>query len=148
MHRSETRPQIAARLGLGLVFTVFGLNGFLNFIPHAPPTGAAGAFIGALAASGYMFPLLKATEVVAGVLLLTRRAVPFALTLLAPVVVNIVAFHVFLDPAGSALGLVSLALGLYLAWTERAVFAPLFARRTADARTPRASAGGHANATA
>lgn len=148
MSRLETRAQTAARIVLGLIFTVFGLNGFLNFIPHAPPTGAAGAFIGALAASGYMIPLLKATEVIAGVLLLTRRAVPFALTLLAPVVVNIVAYHAFLEPSGIVLGVVALALGLYLAWMERAVFAPLFARRTSETATNvGVSAGGHATAT-
>ena len=101
-----------------------------------------------LALTPQLRTLLKATEVIAGVLLLARRAVPFALTLLAPVVVNIVAFHAFLDPAGSALGLVSLALGLYLAWTERAVFAPLFARRTSEtAPNVRVAPGGHATAT-
>jgi hypothetical protein len=137
-----------ARLALGLMFTIFGLNGFLGFIPTPPHPGEAGAFLGALAATGYMFPLIKGTELLAGVLLLAGRAVPFALTLLAPIVVNIVAFHLVLEPASSALALVALALGLYLAWTERAVFAPLFASGRRGARASRAPAGGHANATA
>jgi hypothetical protein len=137
-----------ARLALGLVFTVFGLNGFLGFIPTPPHPGDAGAFLGALAATGYMFPLIKLTELVAGLLLLAGRAVPFALTLLAPVVVNIVAFHLVLEPASLGLPIVTLVLGLYLAWTERAVFAPLFASGQRATRTARTSAGGHAGAPA
>jgi putative oxidoreductase len=68
-------------------------------------------------------------------LLLTGRYVPLALTLLAPIVVNIVLFHLFLEPATLALPIILLGLGLYLAWTERAAFAPLFKRRLeVDAR--------------
>jgi uncharacterized membrane protein YphA (DoxX/SURF4 family) len=148
MNLKRNRAQTAVRLTLGLIFTVFGLNGFLHFIPQPPTTPEAMAFGGALAATGYMFPLIKATEIVAGVLLLAGRAVPFALTLLAPVVVNIVAFHLFLAPAGAALGLIALALGLYLAWTERTVFAPLFATAKSAARGSHAAAGGHADAAA
>ncbi|MCA9535998.1 MAG: DoxX family protein, partial [Myxococcales bacterium] len=74
----------AARLFLGLAFTVFGLNGFLHFLPMPPMSGEPAAFMGALAATGYMFPLIKGTEVVAGLLLLGNRLVPLALTLLAP----------------------------------------------------------------
>src|ERR1051325_10301570 len=84
-----------ARLFLGLVFTIFGLNFFLHFMPTppAPPRGAA--FAGALFASGYLFPLLNVAELVAGVLLLSNRFVPLALTVLAPIVINIVGFHIF-----------------------------------------------------
>jgi uncharacterized membrane protein YphA (DoxX/SURF4 family) len=148
MNSKRNLPQTAARLTLGLIFTVFGLNGFLHVIPQPPTTAEAGASGAALAATGYMFPLIKVTEIIAGVLLLAGRAVPFALTLLAPVVVNIVAFHLFLDPAGSAIGLLTLALGLYLAWTERAAYAPLFSSAKSGARDSRAAAGGHASAAA
>jgi uncharacterized membrane protein YphA (DoxX/SURF4 family) len=119
-----------ARLILGLVFVVFGLNGFLHFLPQPPtPPPAVASFVGALAASGYFFPLLKLTETAAGALLLAGVLVPFALTVLAPIIVNIVAFHVFLAPGNWALVGVILVTELYLAWTYRAVFAPLFARR-------------------
>jgi uncharacterized membrane protein YphA (DoxX/SURF4 family) len=118
-----------ARVVLGLVFFVFGLNGFLHFLPQPPIPAAAGAFAGALAASGYFFPLLKATEVVAGALLLAGVFVPFALTLLAPIIVNIVAFHLFLAPGNFGLLGLILAAEIYLAWTHRASFALLFARR-------------------
>lgn len=112
---TESRATIAARLALGLTFAVFGLNGFLHFLPMPAHEGEAGAFMGALAASGYMFPLIKGIEVVAAVLLLSGRLPALALLLLAPIVVNIVAFHAFLAPAGLALGLVALALGVFLA---------------------------------
>ena len=132
-----------ARLLLGLVFTVFGLNGFFHFIPNPPHPGPAGVFLGALAATGYMFPLIKSVEVAGGVLLLSGRFVPLALTLLAPVIVNIAAFHLALDPAGAPVALVIVALEAYLAWSYREAFAPMLrarvhtpAKASSDARSP------------
>ena len=130
MINSTNKIRTAARITLGLLFTVFGLNGFLGFIPQPPHAGPAGELLGALAASGYMFPLVKAVELATGILLLAARFVPLALTLLAPVVVNIVAFHLFLEPATIAVPLVALGLGVYLAWTERGAYAPLFVARS------------------
>lgn len=127
MDKLTSRAPQAARLLLGAVFTVFGLNGFFNFLPMPPPPPAAGAFFGALAATGYMLPLLKSFEVFAGLLLLSGRMVPFALTLLAPIVVNIVAFHLFLAPQGLPLAIVVLGLGSYLAVVHRAAYRALFA---------------------
>src|SRR5882762_6738719 len=94
---------VAARLALGLIFFVFGLNGFLHFLPQPPAPPAAAAFGGALYATGYFIPLLKATEVLAGALLLAGVFVPLALTLLAPIIVNIAAFHLFLAPGNYAI---------------------------------------------
>jgi len=121
----------AARLFLGLVFTVFGLNFFLHFLPTPPPPPRAAAFAGALLGSGYLFPLLKTIEVVAGLLLLGGRFVPLALAVLAPIVINIVGFHLFLAPSGISLAVAVLAAELYLAWTYRAAFAPMLQARTA-----------------
>jgi putative oxidoreductase len=73
-----------ARLGLGLAFLVFGLNGFLQFLPQPPMSGAPADFLGALFVTGYMFPLIKGTEVLAGALLLSNRFVPLALTYWPP----------------------------------------------------------------
>jgi uncharacterized membrane protein YphA (DoxX/SURF4 family) len=115
-----------ARAFLGLVFTVFGLNGFLHFIPQPPISGAPAAWFGALYATGYMLPLIFATQLAAGVLLLSGRWVPLALTLLAPVIVNILGFHLFLAHGGYALPFVVLAVEVYLAWSYRDAFAPLF----------------------
>ena len=121
---------LGARVLLGLVFFVFGLNGFLEFLPAPPTTPAAAAFGGALFATGYFFPLLKLTEIAAGALLLSGRFVPLALTLLAPVIVNIVAFHVFLTPPPSlGLPLVLVALEIFLAWSYRGAFRPMLRAR-------------------
>ncbi len=119
----KTKGILAARILLGLIFFVFGLNGFFHFLPQPPMSGPPAEFAGALFASGYMFPLIKGTEVLAGILLLSGRLVPLALTVLAPVVVNIVAFHLFLAPAGLGLPLLVVALGVFLAWSYRSSFA-------------------------
>jgi putative oxidoreductase len=115
-----------ARILLGVVFFVFGLNGFLHFMPNPPPTPAAGAFFGALIATHYMFSLIFAPQVIGGALLLLGVAVPFALVILAPVVANILCFHIFLSPDLLPVALVVAALELFLAWYYRAAFAPLF----------------------
>ena len=122
------------RVLLGLTFFVFGLNGFFNFLPapkEAMPEGAM-TFIGALMGTKYMFPLVKGVEVLAGALLLSNRFVPLALTLLAPIVVNIVAFHTLLTPL-NPVAFAVLALELYLAWEYRAAFRPMLAARVAPA---------------
>jgi hypothetical protein len=118
-----------ARVFLGLVFTVFGLNGFLHFLPAPPAPPAALAFLGGLVGSGYMFPLIKGTEVVAGLLLLGNRFVPLALTLLAPVIVNIVLFHAVLAPAGLGIPLLVLFAEIYAAWSYREAFVPMLHAR-------------------
>lgn len=112
-----------ARVLLGLLFFVFGLNGFLNFMPTPPVPPSAGEFLGGLAATGYMFPLIKGTEVAAGALLLAGSFVPLALVLLAPVIVNIVLFHLVLAPGGYGMLAVILGLELFLAWSYRGSFA-------------------------
>jgi uncharacterized membrane protein YphA (DoxX/SURF4 family) len=116
---------LGARILLGLVFFVFGLNFFLHFIPQPPMSGPPADFAGAMMATGYLFVLVKVTEVASGALLLAGRFVPLALALLAPVVVNIVAFHAFLAPSGIAVPLVVLALEVFLAWSYRGAYAPM-----------------------
>lgn len=122
---------VVARFVLGAVFFVFGLNGFLNFIP--PPAGpmpeGAVAFGGALMQTGYMFPLIKGTEVAAGALLLCNRFVPLALAALAPVVINIFAFHLFLTPGDFGFAAVILFVEAYLAWAYRGAFRPMFSAK-------------------
>jgi uncharacterized membrane protein YphA (DoxX/SURF4 family) len=117
---------LVARVLLGLVFVVFGLNGFFHFIPQPPPPPAAAAFFGALAATGYMLPLIFAAQVIGGALLLLGR-VPLGIVVLAPVIVNIVAFHVFLAPDGLPVAVVVAALAVFLAWAYREAFGPMFA---------------------
>jgi len=148
MSSIQSKLPTVARYLLGLAFFVFGLNGFLHFIPQPPMSGPPANFIGALVASGYLIPLLKGTEVLAGALLLANRYVPLSLALLAPVLVNIVAFHVFLEPAALALPLVLLAAELYLARSYRDAFAPMLHAQNTPHVSPPASGRGRVTATA
>ena len=135
--RSITRYAApCARVLMGLVFFVFGLDGFLHFFPQPtePPSEGALSFGLALMKSGYMFPLIKGTEVVVGALLLANRFVALALVLIAPVVVNIFAFHAFLAPSGLVIASVIVALELYLAWVYRSAYRPLLVFRTTTHR--------------
>jgi uncharacterized membrane protein YphA (DoxX/SURF4 family) len=130
--KSFTRhfPTIA-RVLMGLMFFVFGLNGFLNFLPQPKtvlPEGAM-AFAGALMKTGYMMPLIFTTQLIVGALLLANRFVPLALVLLAPFLVNSIAFHVFLEPSGLVMAGVVAALELYLAWAYRRSYAALLTPR-------------------
>ncbi|MES1166032.1 MAG: DoxX family membrane protein [Verrucomicrobiota bacterium] len=120
----------AARLVLGLVFTTFGLNFFLHFLPMPPPPPRALVAMSGLMANGHLMPLAHATELVAGVLLLTGLFVPLALTLLAPLIVNIVAFHLAFAPSGLGLAVLVLALEIGLGWAYRSAFAPMLRART------------------
>ena len=128
--KTKLAPAIARYL-LGLPLLVFGLNAFLNFIPQpeTPIPERAAAFAGALVASGYMMPLIGLTLLGVGLLLVVNRFVPLALVLLAPFLVNSLAFHVFLEPAGLVPAGVFAALELYLAWAYRAAYRPLLTAR-------------------
>jgi len=120
-----------ARIIMGLAFLVFGLNGFLHFIPQpkdAMPEGVTTLMTGFMK-SRYMMPLIFGTQTLVGVLLLINCFVPLALALIAPVIVNIICFHVFLMPSTIAPGIVVAVLELYLAWSYRKAFAPMLAMR-------------------
>lgn len=121
---------LIARLLLGLIFLVFGLNGFLNFLDMGPmPTGLAGQFIGALAQSHY-FKFVAAVQVIGGALLLVNRFVPLALVILGPVIVNIISYHVFLNPTGIAVAIVVVILWLIVFYGHRQHFSGIFVHRT------------------
>ena len=111
----------ASRLSLGLVFLVFGLNGFFNFFSTQTPPQEAHAFLGGLASAPYFFPLLKGLEVLCGVALLFGRYVKLALVVLAPVVVNIALFHSFLDSSVNSLVVPLIVVLLYvqLIWKNK-----------------------------
>ena len=118
----------AARILLGLLFTVFGLNGFLHFIPAGPMPGLAGQFLMALALSHYM-SVVFALQLISGLFLLTNRFVPLALTLLAPVIVNIVLFHAFMAPAGLGMAIFAVILWILAAYPLRPAFSALLQSR-------------------
>ena len=117
---------LLSRILLGLVFVIFGANGFLHFIPMQPMPGAAGAFIGALAGSGYFY-VIAGLQVLGGLcLILGARFVALGLTLLGPIIVNIVLFHLFLAPQGLPVAIVVLLLSLFLLWVYRFKFPALW----------------------
>jgi putative oxidoreductase len=121
---------IIARILLGLIFLFFGLNGFLHFpFLNAPlPPGLAGQFVGAMAQSHYDL-VVSGIQVISGVLLLVNRYVPFALTILGPVIVNILLFHICLLPIGMAPGIVSAILWIILFIRYREYFSGIFVQR-------------------
>ena len=140
----ETRPRAKpsascifttiVRVLLGLMFLVFGLNGFLNFIPapkDLPPdlvTVSTGLMKG-----GYM-TVVSATEILVALLLLTNLFVPLALALLAPIVVGIITFHIAIAPATIVPGIVVLVMELYLAWAYRGAFRPMLQAKVSPGR--------------
>jgi uncharacterized membrane protein YphA (DoxX/SURF4 family) len=115
---------IITRSLLGLVFVVFGSNKFLHFIPNPPMQGLGAQFMGAMFVSHYLY-VVATFEVIGGLLLLSGRYGPLGLTLVGPVVVNILAFHTFMDPSGLPIALVVAALSLFLLWSYREHFAGL-----------------------
>jgi len=114
------------RIVLGAIFLVFGLNGFLAFIPMPPMNASATNFMTALAATGYFFPLLKLTEIVSGVLLITGKMQPLALLLLAPIVINIFFFHLLLSGTGLVFASMILVLHILLMIAHKESFLRLF----------------------
>ena len=119
---------VIAQYLAGVIFLVFGLNGFLNFIPLPPPGGIAGQFMGALYASHYLW-VIFAFQLVAAVLLLVNRFVPFAVAVLAPVIVNILFFHFLMAPSGLPLALFVAVLWALIFVNVRPAFAGLFQSR-------------------
>jgi putative oxidoreductase len=115
-----------ARVLLGLIYFIFGLNFFLHFIPNDQKMGeAAGHFIGGLFQAGYFFPFMKSIEVILGIFLLIRLFVPLSLVVLAPITLNIFLFHIFLEPATAGLSIAMLVLNVFLLWSYREYFKPL-----------------------
>ena len=128
--KSFTRflPHIA-RVLLGLLFLIFGLNGFLNFIP-APKDLAQDVITVSMALmkGGYL-NVVSADEILVAILLLTNRFVPLALALLAPIIVGILTFHIAIQPSTIGPGIVVTLLELYLAWSYRKAFCPMLAAK-------------------
>jgi putative oxidoreductase len=120
---------LIARILLGLVSVVFGLNGFLNFLNMGPmPTGLAGQFMIALFLSHYYW-VVAALQIAGGLLLLANRFVPLALVLLGPVIVNILCYHVFLNHAGAPPAIVVTVLWFIIFYANRQHFSGIFVQR-------------------
>ena len=117
-----------SRFLLGFIFLVFGLNGFLHFIPMPPPSGVAGQFLGSMFVTRYLL-FVFAIQLIGGVLLLINRYVPLALTILGPIIVNILLFHSLMNPAGLGLALLVTILWAVVFASVRSAFAGIFQAR-------------------
>ena len=120
---------LIARIIMGLIFVIFGLNGFLNFIKGPLPPGLAGQFVGALMQSHYVW-VVAAAQVIGGALVLIGRYVPLGLAILAPVIVNILAFHVLLMPAGAQMAILVTICWIIAFIPVRQYFSSLFVQKT------------------
>ncbi|WP_180541774.1 hypothetical protein [Nevskia soli] len=120
---------LIARYLLGLIFLVFGLNGFLHFLPGPIPPGVAGQFLTALIESHYVVVIFL-LQLIPGILLLVNFYVPLALTLLAPVIANIFFFHLLMAPSGLPMAILVIVLWSLVFYSARGAFAGIFARRT------------------
>ena len=119
---------IIARVLLGLMFFVFGLNPFLKFIPSPQLEGVWGQFLGALIVSHYVW-LVGATQVVSGALFLIGRYVPLAIALSGPVIVNIIAYHVTMQRSNALPAILATICWIILFCWYRASFAPLWVQK-------------------
>ncbi len=109
------------RILLGIILIIFGVNKFGHFMPMPPMEGDAATFMNGLGVSGYMFPLLGIMEIGIGILLALKKAVPFALILLAPLAINMVLFHIFMAPQGivpAALVFIFNTILIYTNWNS------------------------------
>lgn len=123
---------VVARMLLGLIFLVVGLNGFLLFIKAPPLGGTAEAFSGTMIASHYTW-FTSGVQVIAGIMLLTNQYVPLALVVLAAVLANILAFHITMLPSGLPLALLTTVIWFAVALPLRSHFASLSVRKASYA---------------
>jgi uncharacterized membrane protein YphA (DoxX/SURF4 family) len=134
MKMSSTMKVVAAiaRILLGAIFVVFGLNLYLNFLHMGPmPTGVAAEFFGALASTHYLY-VVAVFQVIPGLLLLFNRYVVLALALLAPVIFNILVIHILMAPSGLLLAVIVALLWVLVFHRHRAAFSFLLQKRTED----------------
>lgn len=122
---------LIVRILMGLIFFVFGLNKFHQFIPGQLPSGLAGQFMTVMVTSKYMV-VVGAFETVGGLLLLLNRYVPLALCLLAPIIVNVLIVGVLLTGQALGPGLVVAAFWLILFVRYRSAFAGIFQPQLAN----------------
>ncbi len=116
------------RIALGLALVIFGSNMILHFIPMDAPDAntPAGQFMNSLGATGYIFPVVGFLEVIIGAMLLLKKWVAFALILLAPISINILLFHLFLDIPGLSIAVLIVVFNAVLIFKHWPQYKPLF----------------------
>lgn len=121
----KQKLEMGARILLGLIYVIFGLNFFFQFIPMPPPPENMGALMGALMSTGYMMYLVKMIEIVCGALLIANLFVPLSMILLAPITINIFLIHLMMAPAGLGLAIPMVVLTAIVAWARWSQFQPV-----------------------
>lgn len=121
----KQKVDLGARILLGLIYVVFGLNFFFQFLPMPPPPEKMMTIMGGFMATGYLLTLVKVIEVTCGALLLAGKFVPLSMILLAPISVNIFLIHAFVAPEGLPIAIVIVALSGAIAWARFDQFKPI-----------------------
>lgn len=122
----KSKLDMGARIVLGLIMIVFGLNFFLQFIPMPPPPEKMMKVMTAFMEIGYILPFVKVIEIVAGLMLLANMFTPLALILLAPIILNILCVHTLIDTSGLPMALLLVAIEIFLVCNRWDKFKPLF----------------------
>jgi len=120
-----SKIKVVIRYLLGAMLLVFGLNGFLQFMPMPPLTPEAGEFMGALVKTDYIMPFISVVKIVCGILLLSNKYVSLALVLVFPVLLNAFLFHLILDIGGIAGALFAIAMNIYLFFVNKENYSSL-----------------------
>ncbi len=121
----KQKIELGARILLGLIYVVFGLNFFFQFLPMPPPPEKMMTIMGGFMATGYLLTLVKILEVGCGLLLLAGKFVPLAMILLAPITVNILLIHAFAAPEGLPIAAALVTFSLLIAWARFDQFKPI-----------------------
>lgn len=122
----KDKIEMGLRILIGVLLLMSGLNKFFNFMQMPELTDSAGSFMTALFSTGYIFPIIGLVEIVGGGLLISGKLVPFALVILAPIVINIALFHIILDPAGIGMAVFLILAMSWIAWNRKDAFFGLF----------------------
>src|SRR5690606_297742 len=119
---------ITARFSFSFVLILFGLNQFLHFLPDSTYPDEAQALVHAFQHSGYIFYAVGTVQMVLGIMLLTNRCIPLGLLFFAPILVNVLLFHICVDIAGFPKVLPTLLLYTYFIFRYKSLFTSLFKR--------------------
>ncbi len=114
------------RIILAALLITLGLNGFFNFLPYPEMSDSANTFMGAINSAKFIFPLIGLIEIVAGILLLTKKAIPFALIMIFPILINAMIFHLSLNPEGMLFATICFVCNIFLLYTHRENYKALY----------------------
>ena len=113
------KATLVVRILMGAMLVVFGLNKFLQFMSMPPPAPEMGAYMGALFATGYIFPLIAVIEISTGALFLANKFTALAAIILFPVMLNAFLAHLFLDSAGIGAAALIISMNLFLFFANK-----------------------------